>query len=154
MKQDSNQLKAGIVLNYVNMILGNLIPIFYTPVMLSLLGQSEYGLYKLSMQRYELLIANIPRYWFCHYRYLIKSREEHGQEAEEQMLGLIHGCFPGYCSCGYGCRHHSDPESGYLVWKILNHIGIGPDEDSSFSNGLQYSTELLPVPLCNGGQCP
>lgn len=39
MKQDSNQLKAGIVLNYVNMILGNLIPIFYTPVMLSLLGQ-------------------------------------------------------------------------------------------------------------------
>ena len=48
MKQEKSQLKIGIILNYVNMILGNLIPIFYTPVMLRLLGQSEYGLYKLS----------------------------------------------------------------------------------------------------------
>ena len=45
MKQEKSQLKIGIVLNYLNMFLGNLIPIFYTPIMLELLGQSEYGLY-------------------------------------------------------------------------------------------------------------
>ena len=59
MAQEKSQLKIGIVLNYVNMILGNLIPIFYTPIMLTLLGQSEYGLYKLasSVTSYLSLIS-------------------------------------------------------------------------------------------------
>jgi len=42
-----NQLKVGVALSYVSMGLGYLISIFYTPVMLRLLGQSEYGLYNL-----------------------------------------------------------------------------------------------------------
>lgn len=42
-----NQLKAGTVLSFVSLILGNVISIIYTPVMLRLLGQSEYGLYNL-----------------------------------------------------------------------------------------------------------
>ena len=59
MKQKKSQLKIGIVLSYINMGLGNLIPIFYTPIMLSLLGQSEYGLYKLasSVTSYLSLIS-------------------------------------------------------------------------------------------------
>ena len=48
MKKKVNQLRIGVLLSYVNLGLGNLIPIFYTPIMLSLLGQSEYGLYKLA----------------------------------------------------------------------------------------------------------
>ena len=48
MGKEKGQLKIGIILNYINMGLGNLIPIFYTTIMLSLLGQNEYGLYKLS----------------------------------------------------------------------------------------------------------
>ena len=43
MKKKVNQLRIGVLLSYVNLGLGNLIPIFYTPIMLSLLGQSEYG---------------------------------------------------------------------------------------------------------------
>lgn len=42
-----NQLKAGAALSYGSMILGFVISIVYTPVMLRLLGQSEYGLYNL-----------------------------------------------------------------------------------------------------------
>ena len=42
-----NQLKIGVVLSYVSMIVQNIIAIVYTPVMLRLLGQSEYGLYQL-----------------------------------------------------------------------------------------------------------
>lgn len=42
-----NQLKIGVVLSYVSMIAQNIIAIVYTPVMLRLLGQSEYGLYQL-----------------------------------------------------------------------------------------------------------
>ena len=42
-----NQLKIGVILSYVTMAIQNIIAIVYTPVMLRLLGQSEYGLYQL-----------------------------------------------------------------------------------------------------------
>lgn len=42
-----NQLKAGAVLSYISMGLGYIVSIIYTPLMLRLLGQSEYGLYNL-----------------------------------------------------------------------------------------------------------
>lgn len=42
-----NQLRIGIVLSYLSMGLGIIVSIIYTPIMLRLLGQSEYGLYSL-----------------------------------------------------------------------------------------------------------
>lgn len=42
-----NQLKAGALISYLSMGLGFLVSILFTPVMLRLLGQSEYGLYNL-----------------------------------------------------------------------------------------------------------
>jgi O-antigen/teichoic acid export membrane protein len=43
-----NQLKAGAVLSYVALFINSVISIIYTPIMLNLLGQSEYGLYSLA----------------------------------------------------------------------------------------------------------
>ncbi len=42
-----NQLKAGAIMSYLLIGLGSLISIVYTPIMLRLLGQSEFGLYNL-----------------------------------------------------------------------------------------------------------
>ncbi|SFF09029.1 lipopolysaccharide biosynthesis protein [Trichococcus pasteurii] len=42
-----NQLKAGAALSYASMVIGYIVSIIYTPMMLRLLGQSEYGLYNL-----------------------------------------------------------------------------------------------------------
>lgn len=42
-----NQLKAGAVLSYISIGIGYLVSLMYTPLMLRLLGQSEYGLYNL-----------------------------------------------------------------------------------------------------------
>lgn len=42
-----NQFKVGAILSYASMGLGYVISIVYTPIMLRLLGQSEYGLYNL-----------------------------------------------------------------------------------------------------------
>lgn len=89
MEQNKSQLKIGIILNYINIILGNLIPIFYTPVMLSLLGQEEYGLYKLSSSVTSYLSLISLGIGSAVIRYLIKAREEEGKEAEEQVLGLF-----------------------------------------------------------------
>ncbi len=84
-----NQLRIGIILSYLNLGLGNLIPIFYTPVMLSLLGQSEYGLYKLASSVTSYLSLVSLGLGSAITRYLIKSREEEGKEAEQRMLGLF-----------------------------------------------------------------
>ncbi len=42
-----NQLKAGVILSYMTQAVHILSGIVYTPIMLRLLGQSEYGLYQL-----------------------------------------------------------------------------------------------------------
>lgn len=42
-----NQLKMGTLLSYITIAIQNLIAIIYTPIMLRLLGQNEYGLYQL-----------------------------------------------------------------------------------------------------------
>ncbi len=84
-----NQLRIGVFLSYVNLGLGNLIPIFYTPIMLSLLGQSEYGLYKLASSVTSYLSLVSLGLGSAITRYLIKSREEDGKEAEQKMLGLF-----------------------------------------------------------------
>ena len=43
MKQD--EIKAGALLSYLNLLIGNLIPFIYTPIMLRMLGRAEYGIY-------------------------------------------------------------------------------------------------------------
>lgn len=43
----TNQLKLGVLLSYTSMALNMVVQLVYTPVMLRLLGQSEYGLYTL-----------------------------------------------------------------------------------------------------------
>lgn len=43
----SGQLKAGVYLSYLTLALSNLIALAYTPIMLRMIGQSEYGLYSL-----------------------------------------------------------------------------------------------------------
>ena len=42
---NTNQLKAGAALNYIVIILNIFVALFYTPYMLRMMGQNEYGLY-------------------------------------------------------------------------------------------------------------
>ena len=42
------QLGAGVVLSYLSQALQIIVTLFYTPIMLRMLGQSEYGLYQLT----------------------------------------------------------------------------------------------------------
>ena len=39
MKRD--EIKAGALLSYLNLLIGNLMPFIYTPIMLRMLGQAE-----------------------------------------------------------------------------------------------------------------
>ena len=40
-----SQRKLGTILSYLNIFLSNTISLIYTPYMLRMLGQSEYGIY-------------------------------------------------------------------------------------------------------------
>ena len=42
-----NQKKSGVILSYLSQVIQILSGLLYTPIMLRLLGQSEYGLYQL-----------------------------------------------------------------------------------------------------------
>ena len=41
-----DQRKAGVILSYAGELVKILVSLVYTPIMLRLLGQSEYGLYQ------------------------------------------------------------------------------------------------------------
>lgn len=47
-KNDSKQIRWGIVLSYTEQFISILSGLIYTPIMLKILGQAEYGLYQLS----------------------------------------------------------------------------------------------------------
>lgn len=83
-----NQMKAGVVLTYVNMGLGTLIPMFYTPVMLRILGQNEYGLYSLSNSVISYLSLLSFGLGGTIVRYIAKYRAEGKKNELEHIAGM------------------------------------------------------------------
>ena len=43
-----SQRRAGVVLGYANIIVKNLVNLVYTPMLLSFVGQADYGVYQTS----------------------------------------------------------------------------------------------------------
>ena len=84
-----DQLKTGIGLSYVNMIIGNIIPLLYAPIMLRLLGQAEYGLYSLATSVTSYLSLMSMGIGTAVVRYLAKYRAENDSDGESRMLGLF-----------------------------------------------------------------
>ena len=82
-----------MILSYMNLGIGNLIPFFYTPIMLELLGQSEYGLYKIAGSTTSYLSLMAFGIGSAVSRFIIKARTLEGKEAEERMFGLFNLLF-------------------------------------------------------------
>ena len=89
MHREYSQLKAGVMLSYINLAIGSIIPIAYTPTMLRLLGQAEYGLYSLSGS----IIAYLSLLNFgmgsTIVRYVTKYRVENKKHQEQASIGLF-----------------------------------------------------------------
>ncbi len=84
-----NELKIGAILSYVNLLIGNLIPFIYTPIMLRMLGQAEFGLYGIAnsvMGYIGLLNFGIGG---SIVRYLSKYRAMNDLEQERRVAGLF-----------------------------------------------------------------
>lgn len=84
-----NQLRAGVVMTYINLALGCLIPMFYTPVMLRILGQSEYGLLGLAQSITGYLSLLSFGLGSTIIRYLSLYRADNDKDGEERVMGLF-----------------------------------------------------------------
>ncbi len=88
-----SQLKIGAIMSYINMAIGTLIPMFYTPVMLDMLGQSEYGLFKLASTVTSYLSLLSFGIGSAVVRYLVMYRSKGDTEGEAKMFGLFNIIF-------------------------------------------------------------
>ncbi len=84
-----NQLKAGAALNYVSICLNMVVGLIYTPYMLRMLGQSEYGLYSLAASIIAYLTVLDLGFGNAIVRYTAKFRAEGKQREQEEMFGMF-----------------------------------------------------------------
>lgn len=84
-----NQLKAGALLNYVIIILNIFVGLLYTPYMLRMLGQSEYGLYALVSSVIAYLTVLDLGLGNAIVRYTAKNRAEGKVKEQYEMFGLF-----------------------------------------------------------------
>jgi len=84
-----DQKKAGVLLSYGQTVLSTLISIVYTPVMLRLLGQSEYGLYTLV----NGFISNLSLMSFglgsAYVRYYARYEASDGEDGVAKINGMF-----------------------------------------------------------------
>ena len=84
-----SQLKAGAVLNYVVIILNIGVGLLYTPYMLRMLGQNEYGLYSLVASVISYLTILDLGLGNAVVRYTAKFRTEGKQQEQYEMFGMF-----------------------------------------------------------------
>ncbi len=84
-----NQRRWGAVLSYINVILTVVVALLYTPLMLRLLGQSEYGLYSLIGSVVGYLSVLDMGLGNTLVRYTAKNRVDGTAQREAEMNGLF-----------------------------------------------------------------
>lgn len=84
-----NQLKAGAALNYVIILLNALVGLLYTPYMLRMMGQNEFGLYSLVASVISYLTILDLGLGNAVIRYTAKFRAEGKQAEQYEMFGMF-----------------------------------------------------------------
>jgi len=84
-----NQLKAGAVLSYLIIGLSNLVGLLYTPYMLRMMGQSEFGLYSLVASVVAYLTVLDLGFGNTIIRYTAKFRAEGKLNEQYSMFGMF-----------------------------------------------------------------
>ncbi len=86
---DSNQRKVGAILSYVSIIITTLIQLIYTPFLIKMLGQSEYGLYSLANSIIGYLTVLDLGFGNAIIVYTAKYRATNNIEAEQKLHGMF-----------------------------------------------------------------
>lgn len=116
-----NQLKIGAVLSYISIFLTNIIALLYTPYLLRMLGQSEYGLYSLVASVIAYLTVLDLGFGNAIVRYTAKYRVENRQEEQYEMFGMFLILY-----------------IGIGVFALLIGLGLYFNVDTLFSSSMDY----------------
>ena len=84
-----NQLKAGAALNYTVIVLNILVGLLYTPFLLRILGQSDYGIYSLVASVISYLTLLDLGFGNAIIRYTAKFRAEGKVREQYEMFGMF-----------------------------------------------------------------
>lgn len=84
-----NQIKGGIILNYIIIVLNILLGLLYTPYMLRMLGQNEYGLYSLVASIIAYLTLLDFGFGSAIVRYTAKMIAEKKQKEQWELNGMF-----------------------------------------------------------------
>ena len=85
----NNQLKLGSILSYLQMALSVIIQLVYTPVMIRLLGKSEYGLYQTVASTISMLSILSLGFNSGYIKYYATYKKEKNKLAISKLNGLF-----------------------------------------------------------------
>ena len=84
-----NQKKAGVILTYLSEIVKILTGLIYTPIMLRLLGQSEYGLYQLVFSVVSYLSLLSLGFASSYMRFYSREKADHNDKGVANLNGMF-----------------------------------------------------------------
>lgn len=84
-----NQIKAGIIVSYVSQFIHILTGLIYTPIMLRLLGQNEFGLYQLIYSIVSYLGLLSLGFGSAYMRFYSRKKAENNEEGIAKLNGLF-----------------------------------------------------------------
>ncbi len=88
MSNKTSQLRAGSLLSYIQMAVSIIVGILYTPIMIRLLGKSEYGLYSTVSSTIAMLSILNLGFKSGYVRYFAKYKKEGDEESIAKLNGL------------------------------------------------------------------
>lgn len=85
----NNEIKSGALLGYLNMFANIIVTLLYTPIMINLLGQSEYGLYSLVASVISYLSVLDMGFGNAMIRFVSRSQAKKDKKQENQINGMF-----------------------------------------------------------------
>ena len=85
----STQKKLGVILQYSQMALSILISFIYTPVMLRILGKSQYGIYNLSNSIISYLSLLSLGFGASYIRFYSRYKKDNDADGIKKLNGLF-----------------------------------------------------------------
>lgn len=98
-----DQRKIGTLISYLQMLLGIVVSLVYTPYMIQLLGQSEYGLYNTVASTISMLSVLSLGFNSSYIRYYARYKQTQDEAGIRQLNGLFLLLFGGIGLVALGC---------------------------------------------------
>ena len=84
-----NQIKLGVVLSYIVIVLNIIVGVVYTPILTSSLGQSEYGIYSIVSSIISYLTILDFGFGNAIIIYTARYRKKNEKEKEQKLYGMF-----------------------------------------------------------------